>query len=64
MACGKQGNMINAYKILVSKSERKMSLRISMHRWEDNIKMDVREIGYEVWTGFIWLRTGANAGLV
>jgi hypothetical protein len=25
--------------------------------WEDNIKMDYREIG---WTGLIWLRIGAS----
>jgi hypothetical protein len=25
-------------------------------RWEDGIRMDLREIGSGVWTGFIWLR--------
>jgi hypothetical protein len=27
-----------------------------MSRWEDNIKVDFREIEFYVWTGFIWLR--------
>jgi hypothetical protein len=26
-------------------------------RWEDNIKMDIREM---VWTGCIWLRIGSS----
>jgi hypothetical protein len=39
--------MINAYKILVEKPEGKRSLRRSRRRWEDNIRMDLREIGWE-----------------
>jgi hypothetical protein len=27
------------------------------NRWEDNIRMDVTEIGWKVWTECIWLRT-------
>jgi hypothetical protein len=30
----------------------------SEHRWEDNIRIDIREIHGKVWTGFIWLRQG------
>jgi hypothetical protein len=29
-------------------------------RSEDNIKIDVRKIGSEVWSGFIWLRMGSR----
>jgi hypothetical protein len=33
-----------------------------MGRWEDNIKMDLKETrGAMVWTGFVWLRTGQVA---
>jgi hypothetical protein len=28
------------------------------YSWEDGIKMDLREIGWGVWNGFIWLRIG------
>jgi hypothetical protein len=35
----------NAYRIFVGKPEAKRSLGISKRRWEDNIKMDFREIG-------------------
>jgi hypothetical protein len=39
--------MRNAYKILVGKPEGKSPLGRPRHRWEDNIKMDLREIGWE-----------------
>jgi len=37
----------NAYKILVRKPEGKRSLRRSSHNWENNIKMDLWEAGWE-----------------
>jgi hypothetical protein len=43
---------INAYWILVVKPEGKRQLGRPRCRWEDNIKMDLREIGWGVmdWT--------------
>jgi hypothetical protein len=38
----------NAYICLESKPEGKRPLRIRTHRWEDKIRMDLREIGWEV----------------
>jgi hypothetical protein len=38
------GEKRNAYRILVGKPEGKRPLRRPGRRWEDNIKMDVREI--------------------
>ena len=35
----------NAYRILVGKPEGKKPLGRSRRRWEDNIKMDLREVG-------------------
>jgi hypothetical protein len=33
--------------------------------WEDNIKMNLREVGWGVaWTGSIWPRTGTGGGLL
>jgi hypothetical protein len=32
--------------------------RSSIHRWEDNIKMDLHQVGWGAWTGLIWLRIG------
>jgi hypothetical protein len=39
------GEMRNAYKYLVGKLERKRPLRRPRCSWENNIKMDLREIG-------------------
>jgi hypothetical protein len=44
--------MRNAYKILVSKPEGKRPLRRPRHRWEDDIRMDLREVG---WEGVDWM---------
>jgi hypothetical protein len=35
------------YKVLVGKSKEKSPLRIPRHRWENWIKMDLRETGWE-----------------
>jgi hypothetical protein len=40
VAC--MGEMRNAYKILVGKPEGKRPLRRTRHRWENNIRMDLR----------------------
>jgi hypothetical protein len=37
--------MRTAYKILVGKPEGKIPHRRPRHKWEDNIRMDLREIG-------------------
>jgi hypothetical protein len=42
--------MRNAYNILVGKPEGKRLLGISRRRWEDDIRMDLKEIGTG-WTG-------------
>jgi hypothetical protein len=33
-------------------------------RWEDNIKMDLQEVGWGAWTRLIWLRIGTGGGLL
>jgi len=42
----------NAYKMLVRKPKGKRPLGRSRHRWEDNIRMDLMEIG---WEGVEWM---------
>jgi hypothetical protein len=39
--------MKNAYKISVGKPERKRPLGRPRRRWEDNISMNIREMGWE-----------------
>jgi hypothetical protein len=41
-------HMRNAYRILIGKTERKRPLGRPRRRWEDNIRMDLREIGWKV----------------
>jgi hypothetical protein len=46
--CSTNGEMTNAYSILVGKPEWKRPFEITRHRREDNIRVDLREIGWEV----------------
>jgi hypothetical protein len=32
------------------------------HRWEDNVEMNLQEVGWGPWTGLIWLMTGTSGG--
>jgi hypothetical protein len=54
----------NVYRILVGKPEGKRPLGRPRHRWEDGIKIGVIEIGWGVWSGFIWLTTATVGGLL
>jgi hypothetical protein len=51
-ACSTNGGKRNAYRILVGKPEGKRPLGRPRRRWVDNIKMDLREIG---WDGVDWI---------
>jgi hypothetical protein len=48
----RMGEMRNAYRILVGKPEGKRPLERPRRRWVDNIKMNLREIG---WHGMDWI---------
>jgi hypothetical protein len=52
------------YRILAGKREGKNPLGRPGRRWEDNIKMDLQEVGWGAWTGLIWLRIGTGGGLL
>ncbi|KAJ4447080.1 hypothetical protein ANN_09069 [Periplaneta americana] len=43
----RMGESRNAYRVLVGRPEGKRPLRRPRRRWEDNIKMDLREVGYD-----------------
>jgi hypothetical protein len=60
-ACGTNGDKRNVYRLLVGKPEGKRPLGRSRHKWVNNIKIDLRQIG---WTGLIWLRVGTSGGLL
>jgi hypothetical protein len=48
----RMGEKRDAYRILVVKPERKTPLGRPRRRWVNNIKMDLREIG---WDGMDWI---------
>jgi hypothetical protein len=49
---GRTEKKSNAYRTLVEKLEGRRPLGKSRHRWVDNIKMDLREIGLD---GVDWI---------
>jgi hypothetical protein len=60
----RMGEERKGYKVLVGKPEGKRPLGRPRRRWEDGVRMDVREIGLGVWIGFDWLRIGTGGGLL
>jgi hypothetical protein len=58
------GEEREVYKVLVGKPEGKRPLERPRRRWEDGIRMDLREIRLGVWIGFDWLRAGTGGGLL
>jgi hypothetical protein len=54
------GDRKAAYRILVEKPVGKGPLGRLRPRWEDNIKMDLQEVGWGTWNGLIWFRIGID----
>jgi hypothetical protein len=52
------GEVRNTYKILVGKPEGKRKLGRSKHRWEDDIKMGLRERGLD---GVDWIHLAQDS---
>jgi hypothetical protein len=52
-----------AYRILVGRPEGRIPFGRPRRRWEDNIKMDLQEEGWEG-VDWIWLRLGTGGGLL
>jgi hypothetical protein len=46
--CGTHGKERGVYRVMVGRTEGKRLLGRPRRRWEDNIKMDLREIGIDV----------------
>jgi hypothetical protein len=53
------GERKGLYRVLMGKPEGKRPLGRPRRRWEDNIKMDIQEVG---WTRLSWIRIGTSGG--
>jgi hypothetical protein len=53
------GETMNSYRILVGNSKGKRPLGRPKRRWVDNIKMGLREIG---WDGMDWIDLAQTSG--
>jgi len=58
----RMGEGRGVYRVMVGKPERKSPMGRPRHRWDDNIKMELQEVGCGVWTGLGWLRIGTGGG--
>jgi hypothetical protein len=63
-ACSTYGRQGSAYRILVGRPEGWRPLGRPRRRWEDTIKVYLKEIDLEGMDGLIWLRTGTGGGLL
>ena len=58
----RMGEGRDVHRVLVGKPEGMRPLGRPRRRWEDNIKMDLHEVGGVVGTGWSWLRIGRGGG--
>jgi len=63
-ACSTNGGEERWVQGFGGESEVKETLGRPRRKWEDNIKMGLREVGKEAYTVFIWLRVGTSGGLL
>jgi hypothetical protein len=56
------GEERGVHRVLVGKSEGKRPLGRQRRRWEDNIKMDLKEVGGVVGLDGVWFRIGRVGG--
>ena len=58
----RMGEERGVYRVLVGKSEGRRPVGRPRHRWVDNIRMDLQEVGLGIWTGlgWPWIETGGG----
>lgn len=62
VAC--EGEMRNKYNILVGRPEIKNHLSSPRYRWDNDIKVDLVEVGGTFWSRFIWLCVRTSGSLL
>ena len=58
------GERRGVYRVLVGKPEGKRPIGRPRRRWEDNITMEIEELGCGACTGSSWIRKGTGGGLL
>jgi hypothetical protein len=58
-ACRTYGVRRGMYRVMMGKPERKSALGRHRHRWKDNIKMNLQEVGCE---GRDWIELAQDRG--
>jgi hypothetical protein len=61
-ACSTYGERRGVYRDLVEKPEGKRLIGRPRHKWEDNIKLDLHEVGWGVWNGSSWFKIWTGGG--
>jgi hypothetical protein len=56
----RMGERGGVHEVFVGKSEARRPFVRTRRTRQDNIKMDLREVGWEAWTGSIWFRVGTG----
>jgi hypothetical protein len=56
------GDSKGAYRVSMRRHKGSRPLGRPRNRWEDNIKMDLTEVGLDAWNGLICLRIGTDGG--
>jgi hypothetical protein len=60
----RMGEGRNVYRVRMGNPGGKSPLERPRRRWENEVKMDLREIGWGVWSGFTWLKIRIVGGLL
>jgi hypothetical protein len=60
----RMGDMSNAYKILFGMPEGNRQRRGPRRKWEENIRINLSELVWEVCARFIWLRIRISSGIL
>jgi hypothetical protein len=58
----RMGKRKGVYRVLVGKPGGKRPLGRPRYRWEDNILVNLQDVGWGAWTGLIWLKIGTGGG--
>ena len=63
-ACSTYGKRKGAHTVFMVRPEGKRQFGRPQRKWEDNIKVDLQEVGCGAWTELIWIRIESGGKLL